>query len=127
MSSGPAIIRRAVVFPQPDGPTRTSSSPSPISSERSFTASKPFGYRFVSLSRVISATGGSLAFQRAGHQAAHEVAAEEDVDDKRRKRGEQRSRHLQVVRRHERACGVVERDSHRPLRRVVDDEYGEEE
>src|SRR3990170_2036295 len=29
ISSSPAIIRRLVVFPQPDGPTRTMNSPSP--------------------------------------------------------------------------------------------------
>src|SRR4029077_1784 len=40
ISSRPAIIRRLVVFPQPDGPTRTMNSPSPISRLRSFTAWK---------------------------------------------------------------------------------------
>ena len=38
ISSSPAIIRRLVVLPQPDGPTRTMNSPSPISRLRSFTA-----------------------------------------------------------------------------------------
>ena len=40
ISSSPAIIRRLVVFPQPDGPTRTMNSPSPISRFRSETAWK---------------------------------------------------------------------------------------
>src|SRR4029079_11925885 len=40
ISSRPAIIRRLVVLPQPDGPTRTMNSPSPISRLRSFTAWK---------------------------------------------------------------------------------------
>jgi hypothetical protein len=38
ISSSPAIIRRLVVLPQPDGPTSTMNSPSPISRLRSFTA-----------------------------------------------------------------------------------------
>src|SRR4051794_14494756 len=38
ISSRPAIIRRLVVFPHPDGPTRTMNSPSPISRLRSLTA-----------------------------------------------------------------------------------------
>src|SRR4051794_36031697 len=40
ISSRPAIIRRLVVLPQPDGPTRTMNSPSPISRFRSLTAWK---------------------------------------------------------------------------------------
>src|SRR6185503_16952490 len=40
ISSRPAIIRRLVVFPQPEGPTSTMNSPSPISRLRSFTAWK---------------------------------------------------------------------------------------
>ena len=43
MSSSPAIIRSAVVLPQPEGPTSTSSSASAISSDSCFTASNPFG------------------------------------------------------------------------------------
>ena len=37
-SSRPARIRRIVDFPQPDGPTSTMNSPSPISKETSLTA-----------------------------------------------------------------------------------------
>ena len=44
MSSSPATIRSAVVFPHPDGPTSTMNSPSATSSEKSFTAWKPFSY-----------------------------------------------------------------------------------
>ncbi|HWH66951.1 MAG TPA: ABC transporter ATP-binding protein [Gaiellales bacterium] len=40
ISSRPAIIRRLVVLPQPDGPTRTMNSPSPMSRLRSLTAWK---------------------------------------------------------------------------------------
>ena len=41
MSSSPAIIRSAVDFPHPDGPTRIMNSPSEISRFMCFTASKP--------------------------------------------------------------------------------------
>ena len=41
MLSSPAIIRSAVVFPQPDGPTSTTNSSSWMSSERSETAVVP--------------------------------------------------------------------------------------
>ncbi len=43
MSSSPAIMRSAVDFPQPDGPTRITNSPSLISKLMSRTASKPSG------------------------------------------------------------------------------------
>src|SRR6202167_5149998 len=42
MSASPAIIRRAVDFPHPDGPTRTMNSPSGISRLRSCTACTPW-------------------------------------------------------------------------------------
>src|SRR5258705_9647557 len=51
ISSRPAIIRKLVVLPQPDGPTRTMNSPSPISRLRSFTAWKS-PYIFWTLSNV---------------------------------------------------------------------------
>src|SRR3954454_19455590 len=57
MSSSPAIMRRAVDFPQPDGPTRIMNSPSRMSRFMSFTASKPSGYRFQTPSNLISAIG----------------------------------------------------------------------
>ncbi len=40
MSSSPAIILRAVVFPQPDGPRMTMNSPSRMSRESSSTAAR---------------------------------------------------------------------------------------
>ena len=41
MSSRPAIMRSAVVFPQPEGPTKTTNSPSAMSRSRSLTAFVP--------------------------------------------------------------------------------------
>src|SRR5256885_11918128 len=55
ISSSPAIIRSAVDFPQPDGPTRIMNSPSAISRFTCLTASVPSRYRFVTSLRTISA------------------------------------------------------------------------
>src|SRR5919198_2370303 len=55
MSSRPAIIRSAVDFPQPDGPTRITNSPSRISRSMCLTASKPSGYRLTTSTNSISA------------------------------------------------------------------------
>ena len=43
ISSKPAIILKVVDLPQPDGPTKTTNSPSPISRLKSLTATKSFG------------------------------------------------------------------------------------
>src|SRR5262245_9015578 len=55
-SSSPAIIRRAVVFPQPDGPTSTMNSPSAIVQVSASTAVIPFGKTFVTSWNETSAT-----------------------------------------------------------------------
>src|SRR5688500_7801527 len=55
-SSRPAISRSTVLLPLPEGPTRTSSSPSAISSETPSTATNPFGNRRLSASSVSDAT-----------------------------------------------------------------------
>src|SRR3954470_5014428 len=86
MSSRPAIIRSAVDFPQPDGPTRIISSPSRISRFMFLTASKPSGYRLTTSSNSISAISSRLlsARDRAGGQAGDDALLEEqDQDDQR--------------------------------------------
>src|SRR4029079_5564727 len=55
-SSRPAIMRRSVDFPQPDGPTRTRNSPLPMVSETPSTATTPPEKTLLTLSRTISAT-----------------------------------------------------------------------
>src|SRR5581483_5646089 len=55
ISSSPATIRRAVVLPQPEGPTRTMNSPSSIVRSSEFTAVVPSGYVFVTPSNVTPA------------------------------------------------------------------------
>src|ERR671934_914131 len=54
-SSSPATRRSAVVFPEPDGPTSTSSSPSATWRSRRSTAVAPPGNSFVTELKVTSA------------------------------------------------------------------------
>ena len=60
ISSSPATIRIIVVFPEPDGPTRTMNSPSPISIVTLSTAIVPSSKRFVTSANAISAMRGIL-------------------------------------------------------------------
>src|SRR6266705_3743719 len=55
-SSSPATIRRAVVFPHADGPTRTMNSPSAMVQVSASTAVVPFGKPFVTSWNETSAT-----------------------------------------------------------------------
>src|SRR5207249_1360201 len=57
-SSSPASIRRTVVLPHPDGPTRIMNSPSRISRSKSWTATVS-PKRFLTPLKTISATGSS--------------------------------------------------------------------
>src|SRR5207244_8159625 len=56
MSSSPATMRSAVVLPQPDGPTRTTSSPSAMSRLRPSTALVPSSYTLLTFSSTTPAT-----------------------------------------------------------------------
>src|SRR5499426_2594695 len=68
-SSSPATIRRAVVFPQPDGPTRTMNSPSAMVQVSASTAVVPFGKTFVTSWNETSATiSASRVSGRASRQ-----------------------------------------------------------
>ena len=53
ITSSPATMRSAVVFPQPDGPTSTMNSPSTMSRSSERTASVPSGNTFQTSSRRI--------------------------------------------------------------------------
>src|SRR5215211_540587 len=83
MSSSPAIIRSAVDFPDPDGPTRIMNSPSLMSRSMFRTASKPSGYRLVILSRTISdiRASSSLSLHSARGQSGHDTTLEEQYED----------------------------------------------
>src|SRR5579872_4322140 len=83
MSSRPAIMLSVVDFPQPDGPTRMTNSPSAISRLKSSTASPPSGKRFVMCSSVIDAIVVllCLALDGARGQAGDDAALEEQHED----------------------------------------------
>src|SRR5689334_3540289 len=84
MSSRPAIMFSTVDFPEPDGPTRMTNSPSAMSRLKSSTARKPSGKRLVMWSSTISATGFSLtplSLDRARRQPGHDPALEEEHED----------------------------------------------
>src|SRR5262245_27728001 len=80
ISSRPAIIRRLVVFPQPEGPTSTMNSPSPISRLRSFTAWKS-PYTLLTFSNVTVAMAEPP--RRAIHRGPMHPAAGADLDGPR--------------------------------------------
>src|SRR5581483_11516993 len=71
-SSRPAITRSSVDLPQPDGPTSTRNSPSPISSETRSTATTSPPNTLLTLSRRISATAVTLDLYR--HRARNSMA-----------------------------------------------------
>src|SRR3954447_15010088 len=93
MSSRPATIRNAVVFPQPDGPTRTRNSPSRISSERSLTARTPLSKTLPTSSNVTSAMSPLLPLRSAldgtaRHSLDDEALRGEEKQGGRDRRGE---------------------------------------
>src|SRR5262245_3691912 len=65
-ASSPAMRRRTVLFPLPDGPTSTSSSPSAISSVSSRAATCPFAWTLLTFSSAIDAMS---ALHRSGSEA----------------------------------------------------------
>src|SRR2546421_13069241 len=71
ISSSPAIIRNAVDFPQPDGPTSTRNSLSLTSIVRSRTASTSPEYRLTTLSNVTLATDFLLLISRSIQPTYH--------------------------------------------------------
>src|SRR4051794_24137888 len=88
MSSSPAIIRSAVDFPHPDGPTRIMNSASRISRLMCLTASKPSGYRLTTSSNSISAMSVRLlsALDRARGQAGDDALLEQQDEEDQRDR-----------------------------------------
>src|SRR5215210_5358463 len=90
MSSRPATIRKAVVLPQPEGPTSTMNSPSPAPSVRSLTARVPSGKTFATSEKVTSATARAADpyYFQAGWQPGSERARRERQRERRRKAGQ---------------------------------------
>src|SRR3989337_748370 len=80
-SSRPAMVRSKVDLPQPDGPTRTTNSPSSMvrsMPESTFTVPKTL----LTLRNVTDAMG--LSFDRTGGEPGHEVALQEHEKDAHR-------------------------------------------
>src|SRR5215831_10082242 len=101
-ASRPATIRSAVVLPHPDGPTRTTNSPSSTKRSSECTASTPFAKTLVTCSsdRVAMAASSLLAPRRDPdpHPALAPVRPREirDGEELRRRSGHRR-RHLAQV------------------------------
>src|SRR5215471_709956 len=74
-SSRPAIIRKSVDFPQPEGPTSTMNSPSGIINVTSSTARTPPANSFVTWSSSIAAIPTCAASSVARLHRAHDVYA----------------------------------------------------
>src|SRR6202049_4837808 len=82
ISSRPAIMRSAVVLPQPDGPTRQMNSPSAMSRLSLSTASVPAAYRLVRLSSTTRAIR-SASLHRTREHAADEISLESEKHNER--------------------------------------------
>src|SRR5580698_8458378 len=108
ISSRPAIMRKVVDLPQPEGPTSTTNSWSAMSRSMPFTACTPPSYSLTTLRTETSALvvsfprlGFAVRFDPAihqfmtsalggsGRQARHIVVHQECIDDDRRHRGQQ--------------------------------------
>src|SRR3954453_8996675 len=82
-SSSPATIRSDVVLPQPDGPTKTTSSPSEISRFRSATARVPAGEVLPTSEKVtVAIAAGPLSgLDHAGEPADQLALCEQEEDE----------------------------------------------
>src|SRR5215203_5283149 len=90
--SSPAMHFKVVVFPAPEGPSRTKNSPSRTSRLRSSRATtSPYSLR-IPLSESVA-----LSFHRPERQAAHQVALDGKRQDERRDRRDQRGCGREVV------------------------------
>src|SRR5690348_10419813 len=87
--SSPATIRKVVVLPQPEGPTRTMNSLSRISRFTSLTACASSNFLLRCLRTTVAIAS---PFDRSG-EAGDVVLDEERVDERHRDRAEQRARH----------------------------------
>src|SRR4051794_2615390 len=84
--SSPAIIASNVDFPQPDGPTSATNSPSPASRSMPFsTSTAPKRLRSRAILKVAMP---AFSFDRALRHPAHEIFAAEEIDQQRRHRGD---------------------------------------
>src|SRR5215475_7348841 len=89
-SSRPAIMRKVVLLPQPDGPTSTTNSLLGMSRSMARTAST-LSKRLTTDRKATSDIASSL--RRAGGEAGDVVVHQERVNHQRRGGGDQRARH----------------------------------
>src|SRR5262245_46441803 len=92
MSSSPAIMRRVVLLPQPDGPTSTTNSLSTMSRSMPRTASVS-SYFLTSLCSATCAMPDLSTLGGACRQAGDVVVHQEGVDQQRRRGTEQCAGH----------------------------------
>src|SRR5258708_20686040 len=120
MSSRPAIMFSVVDFPQPDGPTRITNSPSAMSRLILSTASAPSGKRFVTWSRTMSATISPhvLALDGTGSQPSDDPALEEQKENEDRDRDDGRGSGNRPGRRRELRTAAEERQRRRSRSRA---------
>src|SRR5262249_54466107 len=90
IDSRPATMRKVVVLPQPEGPTRTTNSLSPISRLTSLTAWTVPSNTLLTCRMLTSAMGSPL--DRAG-EPGDVVVDEERVDQRDRDRADERAGH----------------------------------
>src|ERR1700722_13617362 len=94
--SSPASMRRAVVLPEPDGPTRTMNSPSLMSRSRALTAGGvSFAYTRLADTYLTPAIGHFQSLDRSHRQASHQRALGDPADEDDGNRGD-RGRRGQV-------------------------------
>src|SRR5258706_4039698 len=124
IDSSRASIRSAVVLPERDGPTRTMTSPSTMSSVRSRTASTA-SKRLWTLAKRTSAIG--LSLHGAGEHAPDEVALEEHVDDDDRQSDDDRAGRQQREVRLVASLEEAEAQRRRAQALVADHDQGEQE
>src|SRR6266513_6107256 len=89
-SSRPPMQRRSVVLPQPDGPTRTTNSPSSIVRSTPSTARTPFGKTLTTCWRTIPLTESPL--QSGRHDAARELLLQREEQQHHREGEQHRTR-----------------------------------
>src|ERR687898_989056 len=92
ISSRPATIRSAVVFPQPDGPTRTMNSPSCASSVRSVTARVPSGKTFATSENVTWAKASAIRSLPLGNRLRQPGAERAEPESEHERGREARER-----------------------------------
>src|SRR5215475_5297011 len=106
------MVLSRVDLPQPDGPTSTRKPPfSSVMSIPFRTSMVPNRLR----SELISSVAISLSLYGASHQAADKISTSNDINEQRRRGGDDRSRHVGIVFDHARrgVDEIVECDRHR--------------